>query len=63
LADLAQAEFARAIRVLAQPLATGSATKCIEFPDLIRIKTACFPADRASLTAWRNSEGVFHGLA
>jgi hypothetical protein len=31
-------------------------------PDLIRIRTSCFPEDRASETAWRTSDGLLTGL-
>ena len=45
-----------------QPVATGSATKRVELPDLIRIRTSCLPEDRASDTAWRTSDGLLTAL-
>jgi hypothetical protein len=52
----------RAHPALAHPVATGIATKCVASPDLIRIRIACLPADLASATARRTSEGVFTAL-
>ena len=45
-----------------EPVPTGSATNRVLLPDLIRIKTSCFPEDLASETAWRTSEGLLTAL-